>query len=260
MNVGIFDSGLGGLTVIKELLKEIPGISITYFGDTARLPYGTKSKKSILKYSKKNTEFLIKKRAKIIVIACNTSSAIATDFLKKKFKIPIFNVIEPAVESAILKTKNNKIGIIATPSTIKSCAYQKKIKEKSKKKIFIYSQDCPLFVPLIEEGWLEDKITKGVAEKYLKPFKKKGIDTLILGCTHYPLIKKLISKEMGSKVKIIDSAETFAKDFKKKFKRPRMKKKNKNKGFVKIFLSDEGYNFKKISKKVLGKRIFYKIV
>lgn len=257
--IGIFDSGLGGLTVVKKLLKENLGFDILYFGDTARLPYGTKSKKIILKYSKENSDFLIKKGAKVLIIACNTSSAIAADYLKKKFKVPIFDVITPTVRLAVMATKNKKIGIIATPSTIKSNIYQSKIKKISKNKIKTYVQSCPLLVPLIEEGWLNHKVTKEVSREYLSPIKRKKVDVLILGCTHYPLIKKIISKEIGKKVIIIDSAESVACEVEKfltKIKLP-IRKKNSR---LKIFLSDEGYGFSRISRGILKRKVPYEII
>lgn len=255
--IGIFDSGLGGFTVVKAILKKAPNISVLYFGDTARFPYGTKSKKIVLKYSKENTDFLIKKGAKAIIIACNTSSAVATNFLKKKFKAPIFDVTEPTAKAAVAFTKKQKIGIIATPLTIKSKAYQNKIKKLSKGKIKIYTKACPLLVPLIEKGLSKNKITKDVLKKYLESLKKKDIDVLILGCTHYSLIKNLILKEIGKNVKIIDSAKAVANEIRKVSKN---KKYSSKKTIFRVFLSDESYNFEKISKRVFGKKIFYKIV
>lgn len=256
--IGIFDSGLGGLTVVKAILKKNPGLDILYFGDTARLPYGTKSKKAVLKYSKENTDFLRKKGAQLIVIACNTSSAIATPVLKKEHRTPLFDVISPTVKIAAQKTKNNKIGIIATPSTIKSGLYQKKLKEISKGTARTYTQPCPLLVPLIEEGWFSGKITKDIVKKYLSSLKKKNIDVLILGCTHYPLIKNIISEEMGKKVEIIDSAEAVAQGINNFIKKE--KASFKKQGKLQMFLSDEGYNFARLSKKILGKNISYRII
>lgn len=253
--IGIFDSGLGGLTVVKSILKKIPNAQILYFGDTARVPYGTKSKRAVLKYSFQNTDFLIKKGAKTVIIACNTSSAIAASFIKRKINISVFEMVEPAVEEAIKFTKKGKIGVIATPRTIRSGAYQKKVNKLSKNKIKTYPKECPLLVPLIEEGLLEGEIVDLILKKYLSSLKKKDIDVLILGCTHYPLIKKSISKIIGKNVKIIDSADTVASEVAKSLKDRKRKKSS-----LKIFLSDEGYGFDKISRKIFNKKVPYQII
>ncbi len=243
--IGIFDSGLGGFLVVKEIIKKT-NLPVLYLGDTAHLPYGVKSKKAIIEFSKKNINFLLKKGAKIIVIACNTSSAVAGDILKKEYEVPIFDVIEPTI-NRLRDIKNLKrVGIIGTPATIKSKIYEKKIKNIFGNKISVYSKSCPLLVPLIEEGWLYHRVTKEVLKEYLIPLKKAKIDVLILGCTHYPLIKNLISKEIGKRIKILDSSKEVAKivaDF-LKIKKVSPKKTSS----LKIFLSDEGYNFKKIAK------------
>jgi glutamate racemase len=254
--IGIFDSGLGGLTVLKEIKKQLPNFPLIYFGDTARLPYGTKSAKMIKEFSHENTKFLLKKGAKTIVIACNSSSAVAADFLKKNFNVPFLEVISPAVKLAIKKTKNNKIGVIATATTIKSGVYKKQLTQLSKK-VKVYEKACPLFVPLIEEGWMGTQVMKQVIYKYLESLKNKGIDVLILGCTHYPLIKKFIKKEMGPSVYIVDSAQSIANILQKMVKEQCLRDVKQRK--LQIFLSDEGYNFKKLSKTILGKGHSYKI-
>ncbi len=252
--IGIFDSGLGGLLVAKEISEKL-NLPIIYFGDTAHLPYGTKSKKAILEFSLKNTEFLLKKGAKIIVIACNTSSAIASDFLKKQFKIPVFNVIDPAIDKLAGTGNIKKVGIIATPSTIESGTYQKRIKKRFKGKIKIFSKPTPLLVPLIEEGWLDHKITREVLKEYLLSLKKKKIDALILGCTHYPLIKNLISKEISKNVKIIDSEKEITKKIELFFSNSGKRLSKNKKAEIRIFLSDRGYRFKEITKKIFKKEI-----
>jgi glutamate racemase len=248
--IGIFDSGVGGLTVAKEIFKELPDSQIIYFGDTARLPYGTKGADFVKKYSKKITEWLLKKHCKVIVIACNTSSAWASDYLKKEFpNVPIFEMISPAIKATALATKNNRIGIIGTPGTIRSKAYEKKIQNSAK----VFSQACPLFVPLVEEGLLNDKITTEAVKRYLSPLKEKGIDTLILGCTHYPLLKKEIEKYLGKKINIINPAESLAKEVKKYLEMNKIKIK---KGSAhQFFFSDEPYNLEKISKACLNKKV-----
>ena len=207
--IGIFDSGLGGLTVVKEVFKQLPEHQVVYFGDTARYPYGAKSKETIKKYAQENTEFLISKGAKVIVIACNTASAAATDYLKEKSNLPIFEVITTAVKEAKNLTKNRRIGVIGTRATINSGIYEKSLNGKNKK-FHIIAKACPLFVHLVEENWVKKPETKTIAKKYLQSLKVSNIDTLILGCTHYPLLKDVIQAKIGRRVKIVDSASATA--------------------------------------------------
>lgn len=207
--IGVFDSGLGGLTVVKELLHELPNERIVYFGDTARVPYGTKSSETIIRYSKEIVGVLLKHRVKMVVVACNTASSLALEVLKKEYKLPIVGVIDPGARKAAGSTNNKKVGIIATHSTVKSGKYAKRLND-FQKGLKILSQPCPLFVPLVEEGWFEHDITIKIAQEYLQDFKKAKVDTLILGCTHYPLLKKVIGYVMGPKVTLIDSAKEVA--------------------------------------------------
>ena len=254
--IGIFDSGVGGLTVVKEIFKYLPDYQIIYFGDTARLPYGTKGASFVKKYSEKITDWLLHKNAKIIIIACNTSSAWASDSLRKKFKTtPVFEMINPAVAEAVATTKNKKIGIIGTPGTIRSGSYQQKLL-KADPSLEIFSQACPLFVPLVEEGLLDDQITIEVIKKYIDPLKEKGIDTLILGCTHYPLLKTTIENVIDSGIKVINPAESLAKEVKKYLEnKPAIDKKIKRGTAHKFFFSDEPYNLEKISHMCFNKKI-----
>lgn len=262
--IGIFDSGIGGLTVVKEFFKYLPEYQIVYFGDTAHLPYGTKSPNFIKKRSKEIVEFLLKKGCKVIVIACHTSSSIAYDFLKKEFSnLPVFEIITPGIKKAVKLTKNKKIGIIGSPGTIKSGVYRKKLLSIDPS-LKIYSQPCPLLVPLVEEGWIRRKETKEVAKEYLLPLKRKGIDTLILACTHYPLLKKTISEIAGKNIKIVNPAKDFLTEFKKFLadnnKIKNLLEKRVNQKGHQFFVSDEPYNFKILSKLCLGKKINSKIV
>lgn len=258
--IGIFDSGVGGLTVVKEIFKSLPEYQIIYFGDTARLPYGTKGADFVKRYSKKITRWLLKNKAKLIVVACHTSSAWASESLKREFrKAPIFEVVSPGVEDALEATKNKKIGIIGTPGTIRSGIHKKKLL-KLDSGLKIYSKACPLFVPLAEEGWLDKKATEEIAGDYLIPLREKEIDTLVLACTHYPLLKKAIQKAIGSKVKIINPAQSLAKEL-SSFLRVNQKiaskiKKGKEHRF---FFSDKPYNLGKISRLCLGREIKAKI-
>jgi len=207
--IGVFDSGLGGLTVLKEIMELVPGESIVYFGDCGRIPYGTKSKETITKYALQDVRFLLTHDVKMIVIACNTASAMSYDKIKSKLDIPVIEVIYPGAMAAVRETRNKKVGIIGTKATIRSRAYEKVI-NKLDASIETFSADCPLFVQLVEEGWWDNDITYRIAEKYLTPLKEKGIDTLVLGCTHYPLLAKTISEVVGSGVKLVSSATETA--------------------------------------------------
>ena len=207
--IGIFDSGVGGITVVKELKKLIPDLSFVYLGDNARAPYGNHSQELIRQYAQEDVDFLLSKGAKVIVVACNTVSALAGDFLKEKFKVPIFEVITPAIDSAI-SVGSKRIGVIGTRGTIASLAHQSAIEKKSPQ-TKVFSRACPLFVPLVEENWLSRKETKTIAKAYLQNLKIKNIDSLILGCTHYPMLKKIIQEKIGRRVRLIDPAEATAK-------------------------------------------------
>ena len=254
--IGIFDSGVGGLTIVKEVFKYLPGYQIIYFGDTARLPYGTKGADFVKKYSGKITNWLLDKNAEIVVIACNTSSAWAGDYLKSKHKdVPIFDMITFAAKEVVATTKNNKIGIIGTPGTIKSNAWSKSLK-KLNPKLKIYSQACPLFVPMVEMGFTSGQVTEKLVGEYLKKIKASKADVLVLACTHYPLLKKVIQKVVGPKVKIINPAETTAKEIKRFLgENEILNKKMKHGGANKFFFSDEPYNLEKISHLCFNKKI-----
>ncbi len=207
-SIGIFDSGIGGLTVYKAIKEKLPHERVVYLGDTARLPYGSKSAETIVKFSEDNAFFLVERQVKIIVVACNSSSSYALPTLQGKLDIPVIGVIEPGAEAAI-KVSQKRIGVIGTTATISSGSYEKAILERNQD-IEIISKDCPLFVPLVEEGWLNHKVTRLVIEEYLLPLKEKGIDSLVLGCTHYPVLKDLIGDVLGKEIQLIDSAETVA--------------------------------------------------
>ncbi len=251
--IGIFDSGVGGLTVVDEVFKKIPKYQIIYFGDTARLPYGTKGEKFVKEYSEKIANWLEKKGVKLIIIACHTSSVWAFENLKKKIKIPVFEMVTPVLDEILKDKKNKRIGIIGTPGTIKSNLYQRKLLSINPS-LKVYSQACPLFVPLAEESWINKKETESLTQYYLKELKKKNIDTLVLACTHYPLLKKTIKKIIGPKVKIINPAESLVKKLKIFLKNnPSIKlKKGTN---HKFYFSDTPYHLKQMSKLALGKEI-----
>ena len=213
--IGVFDSGLGGLTAVKEIMSLFPDESIVYFGDTGRVPYGTRSKETILKYTYDDINFLLSCDVKMIVIACGTASSAALPEIKTEFNVPIYGVVDSGAYEAARVTKNNKIGIIGTTATIKSGAYNKYLAEYNNK-VQTFEKACPLFVPLVENGHFDTSVTKLVVEEYLKDIKDAGVDTLILGCTHYPLLKSAISKYMGDGVTLVSPGEEVAKFLRKK--------------------------------------------
>jgi len=210
--IGVFDSGLGGLTVVKKLAEILPGEDIVYLGDTGRVPYGSRSRETIIKYALQDAAFLEDFNIKAMVIACNTVCSVASGFLKEKYNIPIFEVVSAPVKSAAEQTKNKKIGVIGTAATIRSGTYETTLKNLDPE-LTVYSVSCPLFVPLVEEGWItpDNEATFSAAVQYLGKLRESGIDTLILGCTHYPLLRDVIAKVMGPDVILIDSGAETAK-------------------------------------------------
>ena len=252
--IGIFDSGIGGLTVARSVFKELPNENIIYLGDNARLPYGTKSKETVILYSIECLKFLLQKKVKLIVIACNTSSAISLNFLRKITKIPVIGVIEPGSRGAVQKSKNHQIGVIGTQATINSKAYQNNIK-KLDTKAGIYAKNCSLFVQLAEDGWTDTRIAQMIAREYLQDFKNTNIDTIIMGCTHYPLLKETIQSSVGKNINLIDPGEETAKDVRRTLEEMDLLNRSKKKGYHKFFVTDFPINFKKISERFLGKRI-----
>lgn len=212
--IGVFDSGIGGLTVVKEIVRKLPNESVIYLGDTARVPYGTRSKEVVIQFALELADFLLRKKVKCLVVACNTISAQALDEVRKLSPVPVVDVLGPAVKSAVVSTKNKKVGVIGTAGTIGSRAYEDEIKAIDSS-IEVISVGCPLFVPLAEEGLHNHEATKSIAKDYLDEIKAAGVDTLILGCTHYPLLLETIAKTVGSIVGLIDSAQPTAEELKK---------------------------------------------
>ena len=211
--IGVFDSGVGGLTVVREIMRQMPNEKIIYFGDTARVPYGSKSKETVTRFSKQIVRFLQSHQVKTIVVACNTASAYALDDLEKETDIPVIGVLKPGAKTAAEVTKNGKIGVIATEATIGSQMYSKYIKELNKQ-VTIYGKACPLFVPLVEEGLWQDPVTDEIAKRYLTELIDIDIDTLILGCTHYPLIRSTLGRIMGENVTLVNPAYETAMELK----------------------------------------------
>lgn len=203
--IGVFDSGVGGLTVAREIMRQLPDERIVYFGDTARVPYGSKSKETIIRFSRQIIRFLKTKNVKAIVVACNTASALALEEIQSELDIPIIGVLKPGAKVAAETTQNGKIGVIATESTIASQLYTRVI-QSHLPQAQVLGKPCPLFVPLVEEGWMKDPVTMEVANRYLEPLKESGIDTLILGCTHYPLLRSTVRQVMGEEVNLVNPA------------------------------------------------------
>ncbi|MDE6635767.1 MAG: glutamate racemase [Lachnospiraceae bacterium] len=212
--IGVFDSGVGGLTVAREIMRQLPNESIIYFGDMARVPYGSKSKDTVISFSKQIVKFLQEKKVKAIVTACNTACAFALSEIMSEVDVPVVGVIEPGAKAANAITNNNKVGIIATEGTVRSGMYSKVIK-KINPEIQVFQKACPLFVPLVEEGLLYDSVTIEVADRYLHDLLSYGIDTLVLGCTHYPLIRRTIQKVAGEGVSLVSPAYETAKELEK---------------------------------------------
>lgn len=209
--IGVFDSGVGGLTVAKEIMKALPKESIVYYGDTARVPYGSKSAETVTVYSRQIARFLMSQKVKAIVVACNTVSALALETIKNEFNVPFIGVVKPGAKMAAQATRNKRVGIIATEGTISSGIYETFLK-KTSPEVEVFGKACPLFVPLAEEGWLEDEVTKLVAERYLRELKEKQVDTLVLGCTHYPLLRGIIGEVMGPEVTLVNPAYETARE------------------------------------------------
>jgi len=253
--IGIFDSGVGGLTVVREIINTLPHENIIYLGDTARVPYGVKSRDTVTRYAFQTTRFLLTQGVKVVIIACNTASAFALSGLRDYFPLPCLGVIEPGVRVALERTKNGRIGIIGTAGTISSQAYVQAMKALDSD-IEMFSQPCPLFVPLVEEALIDHSVTYQVAQMYLEPLKQKRIDTLILGCTHYPLLKKVISDIMGPSVTLVDSAVSISLELQSILRHKEMSNPQKGVGAHRFFVTDMPEQFQKLGKLFLQQTIF----
>ncbi len=248
--IGIFDSGVGGLTVFREIRRQYPHEDIVYFGDTARVPYGPKSRETVINYSIQNARFLLQLGAKIIVVACNTAASVALPALQKRFPVPVIGVIEPGARMAVEATRNRRIGVIGTEGTIRSQAYGQAIHRIDPNQE-VLGTACPLFVPLAEEGWEEHPVTRSVAEEYLENLLGSGIDTLVLGCTHYPILKETLQKVVGESVTLIDSAEAIAHHLKNILPEPQQS----GEGHDQFFVSDNEQKFEQIARKILQNHV-----
>jgi glutamate racemase len=245
--LGIFDSGIGGLTVVKRITSILPLENIVYFGDTARVPYGSKSNSTVIEYSIQDTKFLLSKNVKLIVVACNTASSVALKELRNRFDITFVGMIEPGATIAVESTKNGKVGVIGTSATINNKAYSWEI-NKLDPKIQVYEKACPLFVPLAEEGWINHKATHLIAQEYLKELKEQKVDTIVLGCTHYPILSGVIQDVMGENVILIDSGVAAAKVVLEELDRMNLYRNSNSPGTQDYYVSDIPQKFKEISK------------
>jgi len=252
--IGIFDSGVGGLTVMREIMEQLPFENIIYLGDTARIPYGSKSEQTIKKYAHQCSMFLKNKNVKTIVIACNTASSIALEQLKQTFDIPVLGVIEPGAKSASKITENGRIGVIGTTATINSNAYQNKIMEY-RRDAEVIGIPCPLFVPIVEEGWEYSLVAELTAEKYLTELAEHEVDALVLGCTHYPILRYTIKKVIGPNVKLVNPAFETAKDLKKLLEDNNIMRESLDKPIYEYYTSDAPERLRRIGGNFLKKEI-----
>jgi glutamate racemase len=251
--IGVFDSGIGGLTVLKALTDALPGEDFIYLGDTARLPYGTKSNEVIIRYSKENTEFLLAKGIKMLVVACNTSSAVALDAIASDTMVPVIGVIEPGARAAVKASRNGKIGVIGTEATIASGAYTRAIQRLGRRSE-IYTRACPLLVPLAEEGWIDNEVAERTVAHYLESLKQSGIDTLLLGCTHYPLLRAMFAQVLGASVRIVDSATATAVELGDRLRTLRLAKRGAD-GSQSFFVTETPDRFVRVGRRFLGPQV-----
>lgn len=259
MAIGVFDSGLGGLSAVKELMKALPCENIVYFGDTGRVPYGNRSKETIIKYATQDANFLLSHNVKAIVAACGTVSSVATD-LSHTLSVPFTGVVNPTAEAAVEATKNGRIGVIGTTATINSHSYKKKINSINPD-LEIWEQDCPLFVPLVENGFVDadNIIVQNVVEHYIKELTKHKVDTIILGCTHYPLLKRAIGEAVGEDIILIDSGKATALYTAKLLKEADLETTRSTQGEYRFFVSDTPDNFENMAGMFLSKDIRHKV-
>lgn len=254
-SIGVFDSGLGGLTAVKQLLKVLPNENIVYFGDTGRVPYGNRSNSTINRYALQDANFLLKHNVKMVIAACGTVSSVAGD-LHNKIGVPYTGVVNPTVYTAVRTTKNKRVGVIGTSATISSHSYKRRLQEEDPS-IKVFEQDCPLFVPLVENGFIDksDPIVSLTVERYLSDLKKNNVDTLILGCTHYPILRDVIQHIMGDGVSLIDSGMETAYYAKKVLKRENLLSSDNKIGSCQFFVSDTPDNFEKVAEIFLGRNM-----
>jgi len=252
--VGIFDSGIGGLTVAHAVMHQLPHESVTYFGDTARVPYGPKSPETVRRYSLEIASFLVEQQVKTLVVACNTATAHALPALRERLTIPVIGVIEPGARAAVSATRNGHVGVIGTAGTIKSGAYERALRALEPS-LRITARPCPLFVPIVEEGWIDHEATRLIAREYLAPLLREEVDTLVLGCTHYPLLKHVIAGVLGPDVALIDSAEETARETAAVLRDRRLTASGSEEPAHRFIASDDPLMFLQLGQRFLGDAI-----
>jgi glutamate racemase len=252
--LGVFDSGIGGLTVARALFERLPRESVVYFGDTARVPYGPKSPDTVRRYSSEILAYLLQRGVKAVVVACNTSTAHALDHLRAQAPVPVVGVIEPGARAAVHATKTGKVGVIGTAGTIASSAYERAIRAL-RPDVTVHARACPLLVPLVEEGWFEHAATELIAREYLEPLKRAGVDALVLGCTHYPLLKPLLGRVLGPSVALIDSAEETAGAVQRELEQRGLAAPSTNDPTHRFVVSDDEPHFRRVGARFLGEKL-----
>jgi glutamate racemase len=252
--IGVFDSGIGGLTVVHALTQRLPHENIVYFGDTARVPYGPKSPQVVREYAAQDVDFLLSKDIKMVVIACNTVSSVALDVVQKHAKMPVVGVILPGAAAAVNATKKKRVGVIGTRATVNSNAYTHAIRQMNDE-VKVFARECPLFVPLAEEGWVDHKVTELVAKEYLFPLKQEKIDTLILGCTHYPILKGAIAAAVDGSVTLIDSGEATAVEVERVLDANGLRNPSKQRANLQFYVSDIPAKFAEVGERFLGQKM-----
>ncbi len=249
--IGVFDSGIGGLTVVAEIIKQLPAEEIVYFGDTARLPYGPKSEATVMQFAIQDTEFLLSHHVKCVVVACNTASSVAIRELTNRFDLPVIGVIAPGALAAVSSTLIGKVGVIGTEGTIASHAYERELRALDRE-IEVIEVSCPLFVPLAEEGWTDREVSLVIAHEYLTPLRDAGVDVVVLGCTHYPILKGTIGKVFGPTVRLIDSAEETAREVSERLSSLGLAREPGGTPEHHFFVSDVPHRFKEQAERFLG--------
>ena len=252
--IGVFDSGIGGLTVVRALSARLPNENIVYFGDTARVPYGPKSPTVVREYAVQDVDFLVSREVKMVVIACNTVSAVAIDVVQKRAHVPVLAVILPGAREAVRATKSKRVGIIGTIATVNSGAYTNAVRQIDPD-VRVFARACPLFVPLAEEGWIDHKVTAMVAKEYLFPLSLEKIDTLILGCTHYPVLREAIAAAVDPRVTLIDSGAAVAEDVERVLDEKNLRNPSRLKPNLEFFVSDLPARFTEIGERFLGRKM-----
>jgi glutamate racemase len=249
--IGIFDSGVGGLTVVSELRRRLPGESLVYFGDTARVPYGPKSAETVCRYAREAAAFLLSYDVKLVVIACNTATAHAIHLLKEELPVPVVGVVGPGARAAVRATRSGRIGVIGTVGTIRSGAYDREVRHHLPR-AQVFAQPCPLFVPFVEEGWADREATRLVAEEYLRPIREVDVDVLVLGCTHYPLLKPVLAEILGPAIQLVDSAGETAADVERVLRERALLRTDGGTPLHRFIVSDSPLHFRETSRHFLG--------